>query len=269
VLEVLVPRIKRWFPVSHDFLDDPQTIELIDRFGPRIIFMWMRMLSWSDRNEGCLGTRAQVLGGFARTYDPPHPHLAATRAAPALDLMITWGWVVEHQGLMYIANYAKYHPSRGDNKSRAGDNQYPLLPNPPNLPILSEPLKIKNEAEPTPQNGEEPAPPGHLLKEDTKPSKLNPKIKEWADQVYAIDPAKFKGLVRWIKAAERTYQPDVIAKTLEHFLPYASQTSDWWPYLDKILDKTEAKANGSETQQQSEHHKQADRDFAKLLFGRK
>ena len=132
-----MPRIKRWFPVSHDFLDDPQTIELIDRFGPRVVFMWLRMLSWADRSDGCLGTRDQVCHGFGRTLDPPHPNLAATRAAPVLDLMLTWGWVVANQGLMWIRNYAKYHITREQLKFPTGNKPCSPLPN------LSEPDLIK------------------------------------------------------------------------------------------------------------------------------
>lgn len=108
---------------------------------------------------------------------------------------------------------------------------------------------------------ENPAPPA-LAK------KLDPLIKESADKVYAVDNQKYARLIQWIKAAERTYSATVIALTLERFLPYATTADPWWPYLDKLLDKEEGKENGRETQQQSDHYKQQDRDFAKNLFRR-
>ncbi len=60
-----MPRIKRWFPVSHDFFDDPEVVELVNLFGERSVFMWMRMLSWGDRSDGYLAaTKAQVSAGL-------------------------------------------------------------------------------------------------------------------------------------------------------------------------------------------------------------
>lgn len=144
-----MPRIKRWFPVSHDFLDDPETIELSSTFGDRSVFMWLRMLSWSDRNEGELGTAEQIASTFGRCIDQAHPNRAAGKAALIVRWMLTQGWVEPHlsptQGapnadpsVMYIAKFAKYHRT---------EEPKPL---PPDLPDQTEPLKNHKNDSPRP-----------------------------------------------------------------------------------------------------------------------
>jgi hypothetical protein len=85
--------------------------------------------------------------------------------------------------------------------------------------------------------------------------KLDPRIRKWADKIYESDPEKYRGLVTWIKAAERTYDTIIIAYALESFLPMAATVDPWWPYLDKLLDKEEGKFNAREAEARSDNHK--------------
>ncbi len=135
-----MPRIKRWFPVSHDFLDDPDTIDLIREFGERAVFMWLKMLSWADRNRGLIGSdEASICKSFGRCLDQAHPNQAATRAQPIVRWMLTHAWVELHPSLtqagpnahpsgIYTRSHLKYHTTEEKNPSP------PNLPNLPNLP---------------------------------------------------------------------------------------------------------------------------------------
>lgn len=139
-----MPRIKRWFPVSHEFLDDPETSELRSRFGDQAIFMWLRMLSWADRNEGWLrGGRAWVAENFGRGYDPAHPNRSRTRALLTLEWMEGRGWVQQKSGGIYISNYAKYHKTREPHQIPVG-NQVVPPPSEPSEP--SEPAREKRRS---------------------------------------------------------------------------------------------------------------------------
>ncbi|KKL26428.1 hypothetical protein LCGC14_2395390 [marine sediment metagenome] len=47
-----MPRIRRWFHVSHDINSDPEVWELTDRFGDRAYRVWIEILSIADRYDG-------------------------------------------------------------------------------------------------------------------------------------------------------------------------------------------------------------------------
>lgn len=100
-------------------------------------------------------------------------------------------------------------------------------------------------------------------KEGNGKAGLDESIKLWADAIYETDPVKFGRLVQWIKAAERTYSDSVVASALQRFLPHAAEVGEWWGYLDRILDKEEGKANGSESEAGSEWHKREEREWLK------
>src|SRR5258708_34616907 len=50
--EATMPKIKRWFHVSHDINADPEVWEMTDRLGDRTFRVWMELLSIADRNAG-------------------------------------------------------------------------------------------------------------------------------------------------------------------------------------------------------------------------
>jgi len=75
---------------------------------------------------------------------------------------------------------------------------------------------------------------------EKKDDDIDPKIKAVAEPIFKVNPKKYARLVMWISAAGKAHRPDVVRLALERFIPYAPTVSDtWWPYLDKILDKTE------------------------------
>lgn len=91
--------------------------------------------------------------------------------------------------------------------------------------------------------------------EPKRPKELDPGIKVWADKIYRIDRDRYSRLIVWIKAAERSYQTEVIASALERYFPYARNVSDWWSYLDRILDKQEGIYNARKEETQNDYFK--------------
>ena len=47
-----MPRIKRWFPVSHDINSDPEIWEMRRLIGEKSLSIWLELLSIGDRNGG-------------------------------------------------------------------------------------------------------------------------------------------------------------------------------------------------------------------------
>jgi hypothetical protein len=112
-----VPKIIRWFKLSHDFLDNPDTLTLREKHGDRVILMWLRMLSWADRNEGFIkGNIEQIAKGFGRDHDPIHPTSNAKWGLICLRSMADLGWITLRSDGIQIVNYAKYNNTRGQKK---------------------------------------------------------------------------------------------------------------------------------------------------------
>lgn len=95
---------------------------------------------------------------------------------------------------------------------------------------------------------------------------LPPEIKTWTDKIYNLDKSKYKNLIKWVRAAQRTYRAEVIGHALGQFYPYAYKVGpDWWGYLDKILDKVEGDDNARQSQVTHRETRQAEIDYAKTL----
>lgn len=135
---------------------------------------------------------------------------------------------------------------------------HPSLLNPSLNPSLNS-LKIKNQKPPSAEPSAEPS-----------KKKLNPAIKAAADPIFNSDPKKYEKLVAWIKAAEAGhYSAAVIIAALVAFQPYAASVGDrWWGYLDKMIDKEEAKQNGRNAAIESEKRKREDDETAQALLRR-
>jgi len=129
---------------------------------------------------------------------------------------------------------------------------------------LSHSLKKENDEPATPEPSVD-----SVRKDDRKVKRreLDPRIKRWADRIYSTDVVRFARLAGWITAAERTYDVLVITAALERFAPYAATVRDWWPYLDRLLDKEEGILNARNAESVSERHKAEDRETAGLLLG--
>lgn len=165
-----MPRIRHWFHVTHDINGDPEMWELRDKFGDRAGFVWMEILSISDRNDGLVGhnldqlrnqlaskcrtsrvkvdaiinwcrDRSWLLPDRVPMPSQPQPDAnpTATRLEPGSsrdDIEL-----VSRDGLR-TRSHAEYHPSR-DAKKNGGASP------PPSPPIPSLP-KSKNKSNPPP-----------------------------------------------------------------------------------------------------------------------
>jgi hypothetical protein len=106
-----MPRIKRWFPVSHDINRDPEMWDLCAKFGDKALRCWLEILSIADRNEGEVpgpikGISTQVAWAI-RSKTTKVDHL--------INAMTSLGWLT-NKGTLKVANYSKYHITREDKK---------------------------------------------------------------------------------------------------------------------------------------------------------
>lgn len=145
-----MPRSVRYFPVNHDINADPEVWELTDKFGDRALRVWLEILSIADRNYGQLdGTVDGWAGVLMRVYSSRNPRWV-NRDLENLQNLLRWmsekGWITirersegdqkalreRSEPCLQIANYSKYHKTRGENSS------------PPNLtyPNLTKPTPI-------------------------------------------------------------------------------------------------------------------------------
>lgn len=125
-----------------------------------------------------------------------------------------------------------------------------------------------NTAKPV-ENDKKPAlqePSADLKKSEKKEAKkLDEKIKAPADRIYAIDHKKFDRLIAWIKQAEQNHTAEAISLTLQGFEPYAKAVLSWWPYLDSLLDKTSAKLNARQVEEDNDRFKREIKDLGKVI----
>jgi len=97
---------------------------------------------------------------------------------------------------------------------------------------------------------------------------MNSEVKELVERIYRIDTRKLRGIAGWVIAAERTYSQQIIAASLKEFEPYAvGLKTRWWPYLDRIIERLEAKQSGRESEAEHVTRKEAEADFARDTFG--
>lgn len=260
-----MPRVKRWFPVSHDINADPEVWEMRHTFGEQSLAVWLQILSVCDRNEGefrgdldwIAYSLTPVWGSNSKRYNT---EWRRNKIRMTIEWMANKGWIEIRADSIITRNHWKYHKARER-------NEFP--PNLPNLSEPSEPFKNPDPATPEPsvvskiqRNGLKsvPPPPG-----GKKP--LDPAIKKWADEIYARDHKKYERLIAWITAAQNTYATEVIAETLRLFVPRATEVTSWWGYLDKILDRTEGIYNARAAEAESARHKEEDRELGAMFRG--
>src|SRR4051794_14690353 len=99
-------------------------------------FVWLEMLSWSDRNNGRLKGDASTI---ARTLSGVSLKMYPRRSKDAIEMAFRYmedcGWIAVRSDCIEIVNYAEYHNTRDANKIPLGNKQPPLLPNLPKQPI--------------------------------------------------------------------------------------------------------------------------------------
>ena len=129
-----MPRIKRWFPVSHDINRDSEVWELCKEFGDRALRVWLEILSIGDRNDGNIpGWLAEPSPDLGRALADASRTTGQTVAKVSRRLM-ELSWIVPGKPAR-VANHWKYH--------RSQEREPEHKPIPPNLP--SEPNLLKSK----------------------------------------------------------------------------------------------------------------------------
>jgi len=253
-----VPRIKRWFPVSHDINRDPEIRELRRRHGDWAALAWLECLSIADRNGGKIpGTMSDV----AEIIGQVSLQMYRKRATDGAQMVLRWaedhGWITVRSAWIEVVNYTKYH--RTEERNTVPSEPDRTRPN----------LLLKKEEK-------EPAPPepsaGLKVEEKREPEKrsaMDPDVKVACDAVYRIDPQKFARLVVWVKQAEKAkFSNLVIAESLRAFLPYSKDVGEsWWPYLDKLCYKADQRINVREHDREHAEKKREVREASLRLMG--
>jgi len=224
-------KIKRWFPVTHDINGDPEVVDLTDKFGLSGLKVWLEILSVADRNNGQFGTDWEAIKrALSIKCNTTQRHVSGI-----LELIQSRSWITCELPAS-VVKYSEYHKTREPNKT----------PSEPSLP--SEPSEPKN-----PNTGT----PAVVDISPQKRRELDQRIKEPADRIYKSDRKKFDRLIAWIKQAQRyKYSDEVIGLTLVAFERYVPVVQDWWPYLDRIIDKMEKDVNARQAQKDHERFKE-------------
>ena len=139
-----MPRIKRWFPVSHDINADPEVWAMRREIGEKSLSIWLEILSVSDRNESELpGDYEQLVRTIAGRCQ------ATVRTVSAVfDFAKTRMWLKSDPTLR-VVNYGKYHKSRDANRIPHGNGRASLPSEP------SEPSYPKSPKKDSPRNPSE------------------------------------------------------------------------------------------------------------------
>lgn len=131
-----MPRIKRWFPVSHDINHSPTVRQLVKRFGAPGLRVWLEILSIADRcgpvvdisSPGALSRLASAAETRLRTVSDITESLLRAGSVRSHDLL---------NHLSEIVNYWDYHRTWEQNRVPSG-------------PDLTRPLKEKTATENSP-----------------------------------------------------------------------------------------------------------------------
>lgn len=123
-----MPRIKRWFHVSHEINSDEEVWELTDRWKAWGLRVWLQLLSIADRNEGRIkGDLALISRSMSRLWDSNSRRYNSEWRANEARIMLEWmqnkGWISIESDAIVVCNWLIYNPRRE------------LLSFPPNHPI--------------------------------------------------------------------------------------------------------------------------------------
>ncbi len=121
-----MPRIRRFHPISHDFVRDREVQELRREFADWMGYAWLEMLAESDRNEGRVkGDHDSIARSLAWVSLSDRPATQVHKIVKALSWMAHKGWIRPGTGCVHVTNYAEYHPRR----EQASPPLPSLLPN--------------------------------------------------------------------------------------------------------------------------------------------
>ena len=131
-----MPRIRRWHPVSHDFVRDREAQELRLRFGHWMTDVWLEMLSEADKNKGVIkGDAASIAKGLAWVSLSDRPSFSRGKIFNAIEYMLNKGWIEEGTNCFLVCNYLDYHITREKKDPPEGIHKPPLLPSCLNRPF--------------------------------------------------------------------------------------------------------------------------------------
>lgn len=155
-----MPRIRRWFHVSHDINSDPEVWELTDTFGDWFIRVWLQMLSIGDRNNFRIrGDRRWIEVGLSTLWKSNSKRYnhewRRNRVSMALDWMVNKGWIKFESDGILICNQRKYNPSREAKEIPRGKSvasppilSSPSFPSSPPSPPLVPPVGVEQNGLP-------------------------------------------------------------------------------------------------------------------------
>ncbi len=145
-----MPIPKRWYPISHDLLFDPELWELIRLHGDRSLATWLWFLSGLDRSGNSLRLSGDWLSSASRML-----RQSSASIRRQLDWMIAKGWLTVVQtspdgspAVLSTPNYWKYHRSREPKGSQPG-----IASGADVAPLLSEPILDETNLPPKPPEG--------------------------------------------------------------------------------------------------------------------
>jgi hypothetical protein len=107
-----MPKIRRWFPVSHDINSDPEVWALTDKFGDRGLRAWLEILSIADRNDGLI---TMPLDDLVRAFS-----IKLSTNQNRMRLLLDWFqirlWLISDP-ILRVRNYREFHRTRGTEKA--------------------------------------------------------------------------------------------------------------------------------------------------------
>lgn len=272
-----MPRIKRWFPVSHDINRDPEIVQLCRKFGLTGLRCWLEILSIADRNDGVLPGRwddyPRILAGAIQSQSkhvrPVCDWLSLSGVTPGHSPVRPWV-TVGSQGGSIVTNYWKYHRTEERNPVPSE----PDLTRPDLRSSFYKNKKKQDPASPAPSavlsatpisnNGKGKAGMGRTMH-------LSPELKEQTDRLYFSDREKYKRVAAWVAEgrAEEFSESDM-AETLRQFWPVRDEVEDFWPWCDRVIEamveereREEKRLEFEREEREHERRKAAERDFAR------
>jgi hypothetical protein len=219
-----MPRIRRYFPVTHDINSDPEVWELRDRLGDRAGFVWLEWLAIADRNEGRVGPNSDS------TLIATSSKCRTTKAkvSSVRDYAQVKGWVNLGTDIL-IAKFWEYHRKREPIKNPLGNSTASLLP--------SHPTKIKD-----------PAPSADPFKKTKEKSVAE--LEKVLGEIGRASKDKLKIVSSWIEASKRKkLSLAVLISSVSKAAPYLLKVEDEkiWGYLDAVAKQEFGRFNEGES----------------------
>ena len=161
-----MPRVRRYYPASHNLNHDPEFIELRQTFGDWAGYVWHEILARADLNGG------QIKGQLDALYESlKWLNLSKSRSYSAekrtrdVQRVCKWmqekGWIEVKNDVLSLPKYAEFHKSRYTNE--IPDGNFIGSPLPTYLPNKEKEKKEKESTRPiSPDRPRSPSGAQHL-----------------------------------------------------------------------------------------------------------